>query len=396
MFAGVCWAMDDGHGKSTALCPMCCVPLDSQQLPPSKRGSSCTQKCCHGWKAEGAHVGNSGEGRGADSRETQPDGTVAQSLSGANFTAWEQATDADTGPATEEERERLSRIRSVRQARQAKEPLEPGELDPFIVSSRAQGQGWTSQRRMRKRISWDDVVWQCLASDGCWEKRVLAPRTTRDWEADGQAQGRPWPSPRATRDWVQSGVGCVFVSTGPDGCVGLLRICFNWVTGWWMFVGPSVWEASGMVLLKSGSDAWRLKLVLTMWRWWTIQRMLAWYCTVWSDLLQWHQGAEHMVIHDGIIFNQQFVDFGHPKTSMLRLCKKMFSPLRLPCAASFLGAFERPLNPEPMVAQRSPWSRDSLRLGATWRKYLPRIFFEVSFTVHHEIICLVNSQVLMN
>lgn len=42
-----------------------------------------------------------------------------------------------------------------------------------------------------------------------------------------------------------------------------------------MFVGPSVWEASGMVLLKSGSDAWRLKLVLTMWRWWTIQRMLA-------------------------------------------------------------------------------------------------------------------------
>jgi hypothetical protein len=34
-----------------------------------------------------------------------------------------------------------------------------------------------------------------------------------------------------------------------------------------------------------------------------------------------------MVIHDGIIFNQQFVNFGHPKTSMLRLCKKNGLPL---------------------------------------------------------------------
>lgn len=37
-----------------------------------------------------------------------------------------------------------------------------------------------------------------------------------------------------------------------------------------------------------------------------------------------------MVIHDGIIFNKQFVDFGHPKTSMLRLCKKMDCPSAAP------------------------------------------------------------------
>lgn len=88
-----------------------------------------------------------------------------------------------------------------------------------------------------------------------------------------------------------------------------------------------------------------------------------------------------MVIHDGIIFNQQFVNFGHPKTSMLRLCKKKWiAPLRLPCAASSLGAFEQPLNPEPMVAQRSPWSRDIIAPGRYLEKVPVSLFFEVSFT----------------